>query len=342
MNADYKPFWNKYIDAITELFAQSRNRRIGDGVDVSELNDLASDTHWTGTLVLREGRIVRASGVHLQSLGELLLDTLPPQAYAGNWRVRIDSNLHLNVLNESQPARQERKGPPPAPADAPRSAISSLLFKRLLSIVRERFPDWEDCKNAGFLEEEINYKHESAAKLQALLSKQEMERLLRAEDYDTLQDRVYTVAHDNNLLFLRYPDTSDIGIIYDPNLDKPGFYKALTSLLHGPGAIDARLRHYLNYVSVHGLPNKWPFPTYFLFLAYPETELFIKPSLIDWWLKETNSDVRYQSTPDVALYRAIKQEAYALWDKLAEHSAEDMIDVQSFMWVCFSVKERND
>lgn len=217
--------------------------------------------------------------------------------------------------------------------------LDDAVVHHMLQLVRYRFPAWDGFDMPAFLKDEVNYKQETADKLRSLLGEETLDDLLRQEAYDEIIDRAVKVAQSSNLLYLSVPLTSDIGILYDPQLDKVAFCRIFADLLYGPGSADVRLSRYLSWVESHQLPNKWTFPTYYLFFCHPETELFVKPSVIQWWLKYVKSDVRYHSTPSVELYQLLKAQSRSLWRKLHSYQPTDMIDIQSFIWVCNRVED---
>ncbi|MFW6184711.1 MAG: McrB family protein, partial [Chloroflexota bacterium] len=91
---------------------------------------------------------------------------------------------------------------------------------------------------------------------------------------------------------------------------------------------------FAQYALRHGLPNKWTFPTYFLFMTHPQEELFVKPQVARWLLKFLGHGPRYTTYPSGDVYRLLRDQAHALRDQLAQYGPRDMIDIQSFLWIC--------
>lgn len=160
-----------------------------------------------------------------------------------------------------------------------------------------------------------------------------MNNILIANDYEEFVSRLRKLT--SNLIFHRAPLNSDYSIIYDDKVDKYGFLSIFFDLLYGTGAHEERLERYLTYISEHDLKFKWTFPTYFLYLIHPKTEIFIKPSVTKWFLDFVGSEVRYSSHPNIEIYSTFKQLAHLLKDQLEYYQPKDMIDIQSFIYVAY-------
>lgn len=167
----------------------------------------------------------------------------------------------------------------------------------ILRLVRKRFEGWQSVDNPAFMADEITYKREAASKAQELLSETALSRLLDAGEYETFLKRLEGVGQSTNLLFLSRPSSGDLGILYQPNLDKAAFCEAIFLLLHDGAPVEERLSIYFAFVNQHELPQKWTFPTYFLFLLNPNSELFIKPMTIRWFVELMNGPRTYPWTP---------------------------------------------
>lgn len=200
----------------------------------------------------------------------------------------------------------------------------------LIELVCERFPDWNGLEYPPFVADEIEYKQKTVAKAQELLSETEVQELLKTQQYDLLIERLDKLGKDNNLLWRRVPHKGDLAILYDKRLNKPEFCLVMRDLLYSKRPLAERFQQYLDYVMQHGLPNKWTFPTYFLFICHPDSELFVKPKIAKWFLKFMGAPDSWTTKPSAAAYTAIRFHAHTLKKELA---AQDMIDVQSVIWV---------
>ncbi len=216
--------------------------------------------------------------------------------------------------------------------------------QELLYLVRRRYPDWDGFSHPAFIKDEIEYKRASVQKAQQALSQQALDHLLARGDFDAFIDQLNRLAKDNNLLWRMVPSSGDTAVLYHPTLDTPTFCTQMRNLLYGDRPSPERLQTFSNYLKEHDLPNKWPFATYFLFLCYPDTDMFVKPRTARWFLKFMWADemedtslktkVLITMQPTAGSYSAMLTQSQALLKTLAPYGARDMVDVQSFVWVC--------
>jgi DNA polymerase III delta prime subunit len=216
------------------------------------------------------------------------------------------------------------------------------LVQELLALVRRRYPQWKDFTDPAFLRDEINPKQHAARCAREMLSEGELQDLLdqgslsrgavSASCFDEFLRRCAAVGRESNLLWRKMPARGDLGILYHPSLDKPTFCLAVFDLLYGPGNSPARLERYLNYVRSHKLPNKWTFPTYFLFVCHPENDIFVNPATIKWFLSFVGQGKVWKPTPTADGYAAILEAAQRLKRSLKKQQPHDMVDIQSLLW----------
>ena len=211
----------------------------------------------------------------------------------------------------------------------------------LLRLVKRSYPDWNNFTDPKFVEDEEGYKREASQLAKELLSREALSGLLAAEDYEEFIGRLKKVAGKTNLLFLGVPQRGDLALISSAN-DQPGeTCAAIFELLYGENDVLDRLQTFFDFVNDLELPQKWTFPTYYLFLLYPESEVFVKPSVMGWFSKELDGAMPYSSKPDAAAYGEMRQVFHVLRDELGDYGARDMIDVQSFVWVAKSASQKS-
>lgn len=215
--------------------------------------------------------------------------------------------------------------------------MPKLEIDRLLTVVRKKYPDWTDFGHPAFRQDEIDYKRAAADTASQLLGKDEFEKLLDSGDFDELTRRVIAVARATNFLFLGVPSQGDLAVLYQEHLDKTTFFTALFDLLHGAGDGPSRLERFLGYVRRNELVNKWTFPTYYLFLLHPDEEMFVKPTAATAIMELLGSEESYFGEPSVAKYEVLRDAARELRERLSDHGAGDLIDVQSLLWVAYAV-----
>ena len=214
--------------------------------------------------------------------------------------------------------------------------ISPHILTDLLILMRQTYSDWEDFEHPGFVANEIRYKQASAAKAAQLLSKTEMDSLIKSGEFDECLTRLERLANDNNLLWRRVPAAGDTAVFTHPNLDKTTFCTQVRNLLYGDRPSAERLQSFSDYLATHDLPNGWPLPTYLLFMLHADSEIFVKPRAMQWFLRYMGETaVTVTTPPSAAIYQLVQQHTSSLREELAAYGARDMIDVQSFIWVCF-------
>lgn len=209
----------------------------------------------------------------------------------------------------------------------------SWQAENLIELVQAAYPDWADFHSGSFAAEEVAYKRATADKAAALLGPAEIERLLANWQYDELISRLERLGRDNNLLWNRMPTKGDLAILSRPELNKAEFCLQLSDLLYGSQPSPNRLEAFSRYLQQNGLPNKWTFATYFLFITRPEQEFFVKPEAAQWFLRFMGRPEPLSRYPTAAIYQILLEQAMALKEALWLYQPEDMIDIQSLLWV---------
>ncbi len=208
----------------------------------------------------------------------------------------------------------------------------------LIELMRRRYPGWQDFTHPPFVKDEIAYKQATINKAAELLNKSALDALIANGDFDEFVERVDKIARDNNLLWRNVPSAGDTAVLTHPTLDKPTFCTQIRNLLYGDRPTPERINTFSSYLTQHKLPNKWPFPTYLLFICHPKSEMFIKPRTAEWLLKFMGSSVmstqRIISPPNGRMYAEILKLAHSLREELEQFGVRDMVDVQSLIWVC--------
>jgi hypothetical protein len=82
----------------------------------------------------------------------------------------------------------------------------------------------------------------------------------------------------------------------------------------------------------------WPVATYFLFLAFHETQIFLKPLVTQPFAEICRVIIDYDPTVNWLTYKKVLDLAQHTKNELIKLGQEklvpkDMIDVQSFMWI---------
>ncbi len=207
------------------------------------------------------------------------------------------------------------------------------IREKVLQSVRQAFPGWDGFQFPPFVADEVYYKQRTVEKARELLGRDELTRLLAENAFDEILERIKKIGSDNNLLWRGVPKSGDLNILSAVDGMKAEFCRAFFDLLYGDGESGERLARYLMFVEEHKLPNKWTFPTYFLFVAHPQREIFIKPRTTGAFLAAIGQKARYSQKPTAAGYQSIKAVVELLRRNLEAYHPRDMVDIQSLMWV---------
>lgn len=219
--------------------------------------------------------------------------------------------------------------------------ISEEKIRRIVEIFQEHYQGWSGFTDPKFLKDEIDYKRTTIERAKTSLDKRELQSLVERKEYDEFIKRLETIGRDGNLLYLAVPMAGDLNILYQEGLDKGRFCQAMVELLYGSGDSPDRLQKYTDWVKERGLPNKWTFPTYFLFVCHPESDLIIKPGTIKRFLVFMGYSDLYSENPSGNAYGNILKLARDLKAKCERYDPQDMVDIQSLIWrVSADLKER--
>lgn len=213
-------------------------------------------------------------------------------------------------------------------------ALDPSKIQEMISIVQKAIPGWTGFSHPRFEEEEVNYKKAAMAKANELLNQTELQRLIFSEEnYDEMIDRLEKIGRSTNLLFQGVPMAGDLNVLYQKTLDRPKYCKQVFDLLYGEGSSPERLGRYVEYILANNLPNKWTFPTYLLYLCFPQSEMFVKPTAMRRFLERVGRVDQWSRTPTPEAYAAILQLANELKLALNDYGPRDMVDIQGFIWI---------
>jgi hypothetical protein len=213
------------------------------------------------------------------------------------------------------------------------------IAKAWLQVLRRHSGFGRPFEAPFYLLDERGYKVEAAALAQELLRKDRLAALLDAGEYAAIIDAVRTLGQKTNLLWLQVPTEGDLNLIMQDGLDQASFCQAFFDLLWGDGASPERLDRFRAHADSHGLPAKWTFPTYFLFLLHPDSDYFVKPNAAQWMLEELDRGAEWDRKPNGQTYAAIVASAERLLELARPWGARDMIDVQGLVWVAFRLQK---
>lgn len=217
------------------------------------------------------------------------------------------------------------------------STIDNANFvNKLIELVNQKYPNWEGFSDTRFEEDEVRYKQAAIQKARELLSKKDLDRLIHTEkNYDEVISRIERVGRSTNLLFQGVPMAGDLNVIYQESLNKQLFCLAFFDLIYGENPSTERLVRYSAYIQDNQLPNKWTFPTFFLCICHPESEMFVKPRTTQWFLHFAGITKPFPSSPNAEIYELVLNICKQLWNEFQTFHPRDFIDIQGLIWVAY-------
>jgi hypothetical protein len=192
-------------------------------------------------------------------------------------------------------------------------------------------------RDEKYISWERGYKWESHERWEEALGQAEFRRLLRAREFTEIASRAVRVEQrsQHSMIF-----SFEKMALRDAVKSEEGarrFAEGLYEFLHGAGNVEVKFRRWCEVVAE--LPRKqtrvltWPLVTVFGFIAQPETHIFLKPNVSRIAAREYGFDFQYKSRPSWETYANFLEFAETIRRDQRDLRPQDMIDIQSFMWV---------
>ena len=214
---------------------------------------------------------------------------------------------------------------------------SSDASKRIIKYVKSKFPDFNNTDHPGFIEEEISYKSKIIEAASDLLSEKALKNYLVNKDYKGFYDAVLSVGRhpQNNLLYRSTPKSGDLNVLFVESVknDPTEFCNEMYDLLYGSDTVRNRFDKFISWNKTLEIAPKWAFATYFLFVVHPEDELFIKPSIIQQFLKWSGEEKRWSASPSGELYEFIKEQVRIIGEAFPFTINRGFLDLQSMLYI---------
>ena len=185
-----------------------------------------------------------------------------------------------------------------------------------------------------FMKLERDYKVRAHQLAQEMLCKGELTGLLSTGDFAEVCRRVLRVSNATNLIFPNEKMSLRDGI--ESPACQEALVRSLFEILYGNDDLSLRFERHVDVLESIGAA-KWTIATYFLFVAFPEQYLFLKPTVTQNAANISGFEINYRPDLNWQTYKSVLKFAQYLWDELAELAPRDMIDIQSFMW-CIAQK----
>lgn len=209
----------------------------------------------------------------------------------------------------------------------PKRRRESKSLEQLKDKFLSQFP--EGFSGKRYAEIERDYKVEACDLMREVLNAQRFDELLASSDYAEICRRALQVANKTNLI---YPTEK---IKLKSGLNSPErqrrFAESLHRLLRGEGSAEERFNQFADCLwEIEAA--KWPIATYFLFIAQPESQMFLKPIVTQDAAAVCGFELNYRVEPNWLTYKCLLEFSHDLMGKLADLKPKDMIDIQSFLW----------
>jgi hypothetical protein len=182
---------------------------------------------------------------------------------------------------------------------------------------------------------ERQYKVDANELMLELLSKDVFYELLEKGDFKEIHDRAKRVVNKTNLISPYEKIWFSNGIAAEANQKR--FAESLFDLLYGDGELSVRFERFAGLLSEIGA-SKWPIATYFQFITFPKSQMFLKPVVTQDAANVLGQEINYKPEVNWLTYCQVLALAERISTELNKDGREilsprDMIDVQSFIWV---------
>lgn len=213
---------------------------------------------------------------------------------------------------------------------------SFMPFSKAVENFLSYFPEgFQDPKYLVGATNERQYKVDANELMLSLLNQSDFLELLEKGDVKEIRDRAKKVVNKTNLISPYEKIWFSNGIAAEVNQKR--FAESLFDLLYGDGEMHVRFEQFANLLSEIGAA-KWPIATYFLFVTFPKTQMFLKPIVTQDAANVLGQEINYKPEPNWLTYSQVLALAERIRVELNKDGRQilaprDMIDVQSFIWV---------
>lgn len=220
-------------------------------------------------------------------------------------------------------------------------------IENLKEIFKQYLPDFIDFENPGqkYLDEEYNYKKALSAYAHEILDNwisQACDSISPKQFKDLLNQLLRSKIPGNDSI-QNLAGWRDNSVLFNEILNDDSQTQQFMSLLHGllreaaaSDNVTNSLGLLLNWLNSRNCPPNLTkvFPSFFLFIWNPTQHFFIKPRILDRFLRnigEKPLGTGFRLTPDE--YQRILSIMGEIGKELADWHPKDMIDLHSFFWI---------
>lgn len=182
---------------------------------------------------------------------------------------------------------------------------------------------------------ERDYKIQAHDRWHEVLNPHQFRELLAKEEFAKVAEEAVRIESRTNLLF-----SFEKMALRDAVKSAEGaelFASGLFDWLYGRASREERFQNWVE--AIEALPRKktrvltWPLVTVFGFIAEPDREIFLKPMVTRRAAQAYGFHFDYRSRPNWETYASLLKFADTISTDLADLAPQDMIDLQSFIWV---------
>ncbi|MDQ2995746.1 MAG: EVE domain-containing protein, partial [Chloroflexota bacterium] len=211
-------------------------------------------------------------------------------------------------------------------------AYDTARLDPLSTIFKQRFPSFTSQE---YLDAERTYKRMAAERMQKLIGRAVLREYIEQRQFEEAKAAIIksgqgsfkisaTISQPNNLL-----NQWDLIALQEAPAEQ--LVLRLYDLLYGDAPFAQRFDAWVALLA-EKKPGVWPTATYFLMLLDPNAYIFIKPTQYQFFFKSVGLDEPWPTRPTAAAYARYLDLAQQLLADLQPLGAQDLIDVQSFLW----------
>ena len=190
-------------------------------------------------------------------------------------------------------------------------------------------------RDETYIDWERDYKWNAHLRWQDNLSESRFRRLISERQFEEVARLASSIESRTNLLF-SFEKMALRDAIRSPAAAQ-AFSCALFEFLHGSETPEIRFASWV--AALDALPRRqtrvltWPLATVFGFIAQPRQHFFFKPVVTREALRRCGLPFDYASRPAWPIYKALLDAVRKVRGEIASMRPNDMIDMQSFLWV---------
>ena len=182
-----------------------------------------------------------------------------------------------------------------------------------------------------YQEQERRYKDAAVAFMDEQLGEGALGNLLADEQWEEIGTRARRVVSKTNLVFPNEAMALSDALKDPANARQ--FAESLGELLSDDGGAQQRFEKFAACLEDLDAA-KWTIASYFQFLKWPQTHVFVKPTITRDVAALFSKEIAYRPELNWATYSAVQSMARDLRQAIEREglAPRDMVDVQSFMW----------